>query len=46
MVIYIRGAAEKWIYPFIKKYWDKPDDKDTRPIRVWIKNFARFKVEL
>ena len=46
MVTYMRGSAEKWIHPFVKKYWDEPDDDDTRPIRAWIENFARFKVEL
>ena len=43
---YMRGQAQKWIKPFLKRYFEEPDGEDNLDIKKWLENFRRFTIEV
>jgi len=42
----MRGRAQKWVHPSLKKYLEDKDNPDNQYIRSWMESFARFRVEI
>ena len=45
-ITYLRGRAQKWIEPFLKKYMEEPDEDENAEIKRWMESAARFRVEI
>lgn len=45
-ITYMRGRAQKWVNPFLKRYMDEPDDEDNADVKQWMESFVRFKCEI
>ena len=42
----MRGLAQKWLHPFLKRYMEEPDDSDNTSMKAWMESFSRFKAEI
>lgn len=45
-ITYLRGRAQKWVEPFLKKYMEEPDEPENADIKLWMESAARFRVEI
>ena len=45
-ITYLRGRAQKWVEPFLKKYMEEPDEPENAEIKQWMESAARFRVEI
>ena len=45
-ITYLRGRAQKWVEPFLKKYMEEPDEDENVEIKRWMESLARFRVEI
>ena len=45
-ITYMRGRAQKWVEPFLKRYMEDPDDDDNGEIKLWMESMAQFRVEI
>ena len=45
-ITYLRGRAQKWVEPFLKKYMEGPNDNDNADVKLWMESMARFRIEI
>ena len=45
-ITYLRGRAQKWVEPFLKRYIEEPDDEENTEVKLWMESLARFRVEI
>ena len=38
----MRGRAQKWVKPFLKRYFDDPEDNENQDVRHWMEKFPFF----
>ena len=45
-ISYLRGRAQEWSAPLLKRYLEDPDDDENEDIKRWMESFSRFRVEI
>lgn len=39
-ITYLRGRAQKWVEPFLKRYIEEPDDGENTEVKLWMESLA------